>query len=292
MINQKNPDGVGYEEVVQRKLELCSMLGKQASAVLLDPLYSAAQCLEQGALPGGKGLLVSIEESGYEGGKENRITRLLDDWGVEKIKRMGASAVKLLIYYRPDLKELSKKQLGTVEKVATDCQKSDIPFFLEPVSYPLGEEATNPTLFATRKSELVIETARQMTALPIDVLKAEFPADVKYEKDRKILVRNCRELNTASRVPWVLLSAGVGFETFLEQVEMACEAGASGYMGGRAIWQEVMSILDTNKRIEFLSTIAAKRVQALNAVVAEKGRPWHRDEKIIAGLSDSWYKTY
>jgi len=56
---------IGYEEMVQYKLELCEALAPYSSAVLLDPIYGAAQSIAGGMLPGSKGLLVSIEESGY-----------------------------------------------------------------------------------------------------------------------------------------------------------------------------------------------------------------------------------
>ena len=93
MIDEENPAEVSYEEMVARKLELCSSLAKYASAVLLDPIFGAAQCISHGVLPNVTGLLVSIEATGYGGGKEHRQTKLLDGWSVEKIKRMGASAV-------------------------------------------------------------------------------------------------------------------------------------------------------------------------------------------------------
>jgi tagatose 1,6-diphosphate aldolase len=80
-----------------------------ASAVLLDPKYGAAQAIAAGLLPGSKGLLVSMEKSGYSGDRAARITELLLDWDVTKAKRMGASAVKLLIYFRPDLKEVASQ---------------------------------------------------------------------------------------------------------------------------------------------------------------------------------------
>jgi len=46
-------------------------------------------------LPGPKGLLVSMEKTGYSGDSTARITELLPGWSVRKAKRMGASAVKL-----------------------------------------------------------------------------------------------------------------------------------------------------------------------------------------------------
>jgi tagatose 1,6-diphosphate aldolase len=296
MINPKNSASVSYDEIVRRKMEMCSELSKYASAVLLDPIYGAVQCISCGVLPGNKGLLVSIEESGYEGGKESRVTRLLTNWSVEKIKRLGASAVKILIYYRPDLKDLARKQLDIVKSVAEECQVHDIPLFVEPVSYPVGNEVTNPQEFARRKESLVIETARDITALPINVLKAEFPADLKFNKDRVALFRLCQELDRTSKVPWVLLSAGVDIDSFCTMVEIACEAGGSGFLGGRAIWQEVMPMTDTAKRIDFYRTVVASRFQRLNDIVRQHGKPWYRKygESLgaLAQGSEDWYQKY
>jgi tagatose 1,6-diphosphate aldolase len=55
---------IGYEEMVQYKLDLCSALAPYASAILLDPIYGAAQCIAGGVLPGNTGLLVSLEATG------------------------------------------------------------------------------------------------------------------------------------------------------------------------------------------------------------------------------------
>ena len=296
MINPKDPAAVTYDEMARRKVELCRTIGPLASAVLLDPVYGVSQCIGEGALPGSRGLLVSIEETGYEGGKESRITRLLPDWSVEKIKRLGASAVKMLVYFRPDLKDVARRQLGTISEVADECRTHDIPLFLESVSYPVGGESANPQEFARRREEIVIETARQITALPVDVLKAEFPADLNFNKDRNALLKLCRELDAASRVPWVLLSGGVDIETFCTQVEIACEAGASGFMGGRAIWQEIMPMADPAERAEFLGSTVTQRMHRLNGIVAEKGRPWYRkygaSVSELASTSEAWYRMY
>lgn len=296
MIDEENPGRVSYDEVVKRKLELCSSLAEHASAVLLDPLFGAAQCVNQGVVPSGTGLLVSIEASGYGGGKEHRLTELLSDWGVEKIKRMGASAVKILVYYRPDLKQLAAKQLDTVNKVAGECIKYDLPFLAEPKSYPVGNEINNPEEFANLKGELVIETARDITSLPVDVLKAEFPADPPYKTDKSGLIELCRQLDSSSRVPWVILSGGVDFEVFLEQVEIACRAGASGFLGGRAVWQEIMSIDDDRERVRYLSTVVVDRLKRLTEIANKYGVPWYRKlgatAHELADVSEKWYQGY
>ena len=296
LIDEEHPEEVNYTEMVERKLELCASLAKYASAVLLDPIFGAAQCISHGVLPNNTGLLVSIEATGYGGGKEHRETRLLDGWSVDKIKRMGASAVKILVYYRPDLKELASKQLNTVNMVAMECIKYDLPFLVEPISYPIGKEINNPQEFANLKEQLVIETAREITVLPIDVLKAEFPADLHYKQDKPELINLCQRLDTTSKVPWVILSAGVDFELFRQQVEIACQAGASGFLAGRAIWQEAMHIDDTRERVKYLSTVGADRLKVLTEIASKYAVPWYKkyggSAHELADITENWYQKY
>jgi len=296
MIDKENPEEVDFKEMVERKIELCSTLAKCASAVLLDPIFGAAQCIGRNVLPSSTGLLVSIEASGYSGGKEHRLTRLLDGWSVEKIKRMGASAVKILVYYRPDLKQLVDEQLNTVNTIALECIKYDLPFLVEPKAYPIGNEVNNPREFATLKEQLVIKTARDITTLPIDVLKAEFPADLRYKKDKPELIELCHQLDMSSQVPWVILSSGVDFELFCQQVEIACQAGASGFLGGRAIWQEAMYIDDARERVHYLSTVGTDRLKKLTDIANKYAVPWYKKLGIsaheLAQTSERWYKEY
>jgi tagatose 1,6-diphosphate aldolase len=300
-LNEKNPDAVSYQDMVDFKLDLCQAVAPFASAILLDPEYGAGQAIAAGLMPGPKGLLVSLEKTGYTGDSTARITELLPGWGVKKVKKMGASAVKLLIYFRPDLKDIASKQLDLVARLADQCLEEDIAFLVEPVSYPIEKErinqgGTSSRKFAEIKPELVIETARQITALPIDVLKAEFPADIKFEQDEAKLLGLCQQLNQASRLPWVLLSAGVDFELFRKQVKIACKAGASGFLAGRALWQEGVQIRSREKRLDFFQNTAAPRLKELAEIADIYGKPWYsrlgaEDGKFVP-LAEGWYRDY
>ena len=296
MIEKEQLQKVGYQEMVEHKIDLCEALAPFASAVLLDPNYGAAQCIAAGALPGQTGLLVNIEATGYQRKPDGRITTLQGGWGVEKIKRMGASAVKILIYYRPDLKEVAKRQLKTIDTVASQCHKFDIPFLVEPVTYALKGEDTGSKEYASKKPELVIETARQTTSLPIDVLKSEFPADLKYEKGKGRPLELCRQLDQASRVPWVILSAGVDYEHFRKQVEIACQAGASGFLGGRAIWQDALKLRDRKERVKFLKTTVTDRLKELGEIATKHATPWYRKMGLqaheLTPIPQNWYTTH
>ena len=171
-----------------------------------------------------------------------------------------------------------------------------MPFLVEPKSYPLKEEKSEPAQFASQKPSLVIETARQITALPVDVLKAEFPVDLKYERDEAKVLEICKQLDEASQTPWVILSAGVDYGMFHRQVEIACRAGASGFLGGRAIWQEAIHIEDKKERVKYLSTTAADRLKELTETATKYAAPWYRKLGLkaheLATIPESWYKSY
>lgn len=283
-------------EMTAFKLELCAALAPHASAVLLDPIYGAAQAIAHDIIPKNCGLLVSLEATGYTGDSQRRETQLLAGWGAAQLKRMGASAAKMLVYYRPDLKTLARRQRGLVQKVAAECLQYDLPFLVEPVSYPIGKEMGNPQAFAAVKSSIVIQTARDMTSLPIDVLKTEFPADLRYQQDESELLRLCARLDEASAVPWVILSAGADFETFLKEVELACRCGASGFLAGRAVWQEAVDMTDTDMRSKFLNSVATDRLKRLAATAARYATPWYKKRGLPAGelvdVSADWHSSY
>ncbi len=285
---------VSYQDVVDFKLDLCRAVAPSASAVLLDPVYGVAPAIAAGTLPGHVGLLVSLEKTGYTGGSVSRVTELLPDWGVAKIKRLGASAVKLLVYYRPDLGEVSARQRDLVARVSEECLVADLPLLVESVSYPV--EGETPEMFSERKPELVIEAARQLTELPFDVLKSEFPADIYYERDEAKLAAACKALNAASRHPWVLLSAGVNFELFKMEAEIAFSAGASGFLAGRALWQEATPISDRAERLVFFNSTVQARLSQLTRLADSYGTPWYARLGSPDGgfppVKEGWYQDY
>ena len=290
MLNEKHPGDVSYQMMVEFKLDLCEILAPHASAILLDPVYGAAKAIAAGVLSTDTGLLVSLEATGYSGEAEARVTDILTDWSVGKIKKMGATGVKLLLYYRPDV-DVAARQLSIVRQVADDCLSMDIPFVLEPVSYKVGRAEVDPQGFAAVKPRLVIETAKEVTALPIDVLKAEFPADLRYENDHGRLLDLCQQLDEASQVPWVILSGGVNFDLFYRQVEVACQAGASGFLAGRALWQEATQIMSRRERSKFLETTVVERLKALSNLANTHGTPWHTKSE-PGEIAEHWYSSY
>ena len=282
------PAGTSFDAAVQIKREVVGVLSRYASAVLLDADYGY---LPAAYMSGGSGLLVSVEKSGYSGDSTYRKTEFFDTWDVAKIKRSGASAVKLMIYYHPESGELAEELEDLTARVIAQCRQYDIAMFLEPMSYSLDASVKKESAeFAATRPVVVRETARRLSALGPDVLKLESPHDAAYESDFDKWQAACAEISEVCSVPWVLLSAGVAFETFEEQTRAACLAGASGFLAGRAIWKECVT-MTPHERARFLETTASERIQKLIAIVDQHARPW-TDFYAPMALGDHWYDDY
>ena len=283
-LRKANPAFVSDEELSSFKLDVTSALAAQATAVLLDPEVSAAQAIARGAIPGHLGLVVAVESTGYTGDATARQAQVIPGWSVEKAKRMGASAVKLLIYYHPDAPTASEIEDFT-SRIAEDCRKQDLVLMLEPLSYSLAKDKK---LSSEEKRYVVVETAKRLSRHPIDLLKAEFPLDL-HDTDESRWMDACQEISAASSVPWILLSAAVEYETFLRQVMVACNAGASGIAVGRAVWKEAVT-MDGNERIRFLQTTGRQRIARLTALCHALAKPYTDFYTAVAPFD--WYQTY
>jgi len=283
-LRKANPLFVDDAELSRFKLEVTSALAPEATAVLLDPEVSAAQAIAQGVIPNNVGLVVAVESTGYTGGATARHAQIIPGWSVEKAKRMGASAIKLLVYYHPD-SPTAKEIEDFTSNIAEDCRKHDLVLMLEPLSYSLDE---NKKLSSDEKRHVVVETARRLTALNVDILKAEFPLDV-TESDQGLWKEACEEISAASITPWILLSAAVDYETFVQQVTVACNAGASGIAVGRAVWKEAVT-MEGDERLKFLQTTARHRITRLTSLCHALARPY--TDFHTAEAPFDWYKTY
>lgn len=289
-----DPKSVSYDRLKDYKVKLLRHLAPHSSAILIDPIYGASAGLATGMIQGNQGFLVSLEATGYEDQDGDRLTSTTEGWGVDKIKRMGASAVKILLYYNPGSSSAAAQE-DYLKAAAEETQKHDIPLLVEPMTYHIPDGPKKGTAeFAERKPEMVIETARNLCPLGIDVLKAEFPDDPDHEDDEGVMAEHCKELNEAAGVPWVLLSAGVGYDKFKLQARIACENGASGFLAGRAIWQEAPG-LPEDEQDDFLASTAVGRLKELTGIANENGRPWldiYGEALEAVDVSEGWQARY
>jgi tagatose 1,6-diphosphate aldolase len=282
------PKDFAYETAVSIKQAVVTSLSPYTSAVLLDATYGLGAAQH---MAGTSGILLALEKTGYTGQSTYRHTEFDPQWTVAKIKKFGASAVKLLVYYHPDSGELATEIENLARDVADTCHEHDLPLFVEPVSYSLDANIPKDSPeFAQTRPYVVRETARRLAATGADVLKLEFPVDAKHNSDSAEWKTACEAVSEIATVPWVLLSAGVDFPIFARQVEIACRAGASGFLGGRAIWKECIA-MSPAERQTFLETTARERLQNLTELANAYGRPW-TDYYAPLPTTEDWFAHY
>ncbi len=293
MLHPENPKAASYAEMEAVKLGVTESLAPHASGYLLDPEFGVGPAINRFALPGRTGLIVALETSGYEKKGNWRLTTLLDGWTVEKVKRLGASAAKLLVFFNPDApQDIVDHQVWVVRTVADECRRLDIAFVCEPMSYPVEESEED---FAHHKADTIIRTAEILSPLGLDVLKAEFPGDPKATPDPEELRRNCERLSQVTKVPWVVLSAGADFGVFHKLVDLACRGGASGFLAGRAIWKDAFKETSLEKQLAYIRTQGVKNFQALADLAHQHARPWwdfYGGKEKLQDHFEGWYVKY
>src|SRR6202051_510118 len=115
------------------KTAVTKVLTPHASAILLDPEYGlpAAKARSSNA-----GLLLAYELSGYDNTQPGRLPDLLPTVSVQRIKKWGADAVKILLYYTPfDDAKINDIKHAFIERIGAECATYEIPFFLEFIGY-------------------------------------------------------------------------------------------------------------------------------------------------------------
>jgi tagatose 1,6-diphosphate aldolase len=253
----ENPADIADDSLIKVKRIVTSYLSPMASAILTDPLFGYANT--RSLIPGSIGVMLSIEVTGYSivNGNE-RQSRLIPSWGVDQTSLAGGDAVKLLIWYcREAGRETLDHQFGIVRNVGEACEKHGIPLILEVVNYRLDGRSTKSAFYAREKAERVIDAARVFSAteFKVDMLKLEFPGELSFVKeyqdfpfsageivyDLDEIQEFCSRTNEASGVPWVILSAGVEPEEFIENIKISNAAGASGFLCGRAVWKKIIN---------------------------------------------------
>ena len=287
-LHPDDPAATSIEEMIAFKRAVVRALAPVATGTLLDPEIGAAQSIADGSLGAHDGLIVAVEATGYDGPTGARISRVLAGWDVEKVKRLGASAAKLLVYYHPGAPNAAEQE-AFVARVSADCRTADLALFVEPLSFGLDGQP----LVGEARRQVVVETARRLTPLGGDVLTAEFPSDRSVD-DRSRWADACAELDAATALPWVLLSGGVDDATFEAQVAIACAAGASGVLVGRSVWAPAATLAPA-ERDPWLRTEGVARLRRLVDLVEEAGHPWRpRWEAAVRpeAPEPGWYARY
>lgn len=288
-------DAVDFAEVVESKLDMVRVLARHATSVLVDPVWSFGQGIASGAIPGDVGVISGIEDLYYRPASATGFDtelRLKPGWGPDVLAALGADAAKLVVFHRQDQDPgVVARQHAVVAQVAAQCRAHQLPLVVEPLWFPVGEEdLADPAVRATRRAS-VLSAARSFREAGADIMKMEFP--VLDLTDLDAAHDACAALDEAVSGPWVLLSAGVTFEGFRTQLDIAADHGCSGFMAGRAIWGDAVGRMDAQARARG-AALAARRLDELAEVLAGRGAsaytPVGQDD-VAALIGPQWYRS-
>jgi tagatose 1,6-diphosphate aldolase len=284
---------VTYQQTGEAKNEIVRTLADQCSAFLLDARFGLAQAIASRALPGNVGLMASIEDEDYKPATATRKTRLRENWSTKQMKMLGVDVCKLLWFFRSD-SSVADHQRELVRRLAEECTSLSLPLVVEPIWYPLEGEDPKSTAWRERRVQGIIESAREAYELGTDMLKVEFPGYVDSDAGKAKALEACQQLDAAVTVPWVILSAGVNYNSFKTQVEIACNAGASGFLAGRSIWRDAASVSDPELRSK-AGFEAANRLADLATITRACGKafqPQLEGEDLTRAFPEFWYATW
>lgn len=283
-----------FEDVAGVKELLLENLGPYATASLLDPQYIFPAALDR--LPRGSGLLLTLEYDVFEEAPEGRLSSPIPDWSVRKIQTAGGDAVKVLAWYRPDAAASVKEhQQQFVAGIGAECTRLDIPFVFELLLYPLPSEDGHTTDYVEhpeKRSDHVIESVETFAdpSFGVDLFKLESPLPIAAVSGPSAVAEGkladvFSELDRAAGKPWVMLSAGADATSFKRVLEFAFDAGASGYLAGRAIWWDpcVAAFPDFDAMGRELKTQAVPYMEAINALTDARAVPWTRHRSFGGG---------
>ena len=276
LISDANNGQYTYQQVVECKKLITTHLSQQATAILMDPHYSLSNLL---SFNKSKGLVITLEEHNFKETNKGRYSENINNWSVEKIKKAGGDAVKVLAWYRPDAEiESIEHQRNYVQTIGEECEKYSIPFLLELLVYPFQNDENHTTEYVEqkqKKTQHVIDSVLEFAKdkYKVDIFKLESPVDSSQLKDEITPETEDAFKKLASATnnkPWVVLSSGMDKDSFYKCLELAYKNGASGYLAGRTIWLDAFNEYPNIELVEEgLKTDSASYVKKLNDLTSK-----------------------
>ncbi|TQS71217.1 tagatose-bisphosphate aldolase [Ornithinibacillus gellani] len=269
------------EQMEAFKTLVSSELTKYASAILLDPEYGWPAAAAKDA---GCGLLVAYEKTGYDTSEKGRFPSLLPEWSVKRLVEKGADGIKVLLYHDIDDESgINEKKDVFIERIGSECQAEEIPFFLEIITYSEEIEDVKGAAYAKVKPQKVISSMKHYAdpRFNVDVLKVEVPVTMGFVEgyaDGEVLYTKeeaaayFKEQSEATNIPYIFLSAGVSAQLFQDTLVFAKEAGAKfhGVLCGRATWSgaaDAYKESGESAAVQWLQDTGKANITELNGVL-------------------------
>jgi tagatose-1,6-bisphosphate aldolase len=244
------------------KSDVVRYLAGEAPCVLLDAICAVPRVVEEASLARHVALLIGLDASGYDTDANGYyLSKLVTGVTARRVRQLGGTGGKLMVYLRADHAGANERNVEIVRQCIAGFAAEDLLLVVEFLTYGLPGET--PEEYKEKFPSLIEAGSRICIDLGSKVLKIPYPGSPEA----------CAAITAlAGDVPWSVLSAGVDHSTFLRQVEIAMDNGASGVIAGRSLWKDCVS-LDRDRQKELLLTKALPRLREIQAILARHPRP-------------------
>src|SRR5471032_1927218 len=238
------------------KADITQYLASKASCVLVDPVCAVPQLVDDGIIARDTALLIGLDASDWDTSPEvYRLSRLVPNVHARRVRELGATGGKIMVYLRSDLPEANRHNIAILRQCAEDFSREDLLLVVEFLTYKLEDETEEA--YKEKVPSLIYGGTKICLECGAKVLKLPYPGSPQA----------CAEITRlAGDVPWAVLSAGVDHATFLTQVADAMSNGASGVIAGRSLWKDCIS-LDSAATKDKLESLAVPRLNEIQAVI-------------------------
>ncbi len=248
------PDNV---EIIQSFLDLMGQVGSQhLTGLVIDPIYSfSASRYSQN-----NGCITRLNTLTEE---VDPLTppQLIPDYGLEEISNNYSLAKFELMYHPQEESSLKKKQL--LAEIYDYCDYLDMHLLLKLELY--NREGGNYLTETFADDQLVaVQELSKMT----DVIALQNPVDP----------LSVATLTAELDIPWILINDRQNYDDFKQQLRVCLENGASGFVVGPALWEDLGSLkqvekgLDVDAITNFIQTTFKDRVIELMRIANEAGK--------------------
>ena len=254
--------GISDADLGVVKADIVRYLANHASSVLLDPTCAVPGVVDDGVLARDVALIVGLDASGYDTDSTGRrLSRLAKGITARRVRELGGTAGKIMVYLRADGTGTDAHNIAILRQCVEDFAREDMLLVVEFLTYEL--EGEDKAVYRQKIPTLVEAGTRVCLDCGAKVLKLPYPGTAAA----------CANITAmAGDVPWAVLSAGVDHETFLGQITIAMANGASGVIGGRALWKDCIS-LDRAVTRERLTSRALPRLREIQALIGRYAKP-------------------
>ena len=277
------------QAIRELKALILRTVSPECSGIIVDPIYSLNYAVTQLDNSIGIGIAIDGELRDSNSNREEQsVTRLMPNWGINKVKRLGGNAIQASLQYDSDLDSLSlQKQRDLVRTIGRQCNNYDIALILR---LEIGSQRDNAYEEDIGKASLNYLKALDIfrhSDYGVDVFAIDLPLQLKELPNPKTghhrRVAKTREvfetINNSLEQAWVIFCSDLesSFENKLDLVEYAMNAGASGYMMGNPLWWTDFNHFPNIHRMEdSLLANAVNLIQDLSKICSDHQSPWYK----------------